>query len=635
MSSQSIVPTADQMTDPNYGASPAPSDYVSQSSQNPAPEVSDPGPVNGPSRLNSVLARIVGVPTPVNNAQPSASSGGSNEDSDPNFDPSSGQRSGGFKNALGTGLQVLSTALAGTPPGKRPSFLGGLGNGARAEDQALAQQQAIKFQSFQDQVRAADLHNQDLQKQAADDAQQKAQQAAEDFQREAYEGNGGTYNTHPNNGTAVTQTLQAQTAANGAATVTPGTHISANGKDILVPGNDPNSLAAQVQNYKALQGVLPGLPTLPEYDPSSAKSMSDIIKARNALGTQLHIMSNLVQGYDISGRALTHQELNNLIPAYQSQIDSLQKNGRATDYQLGTLKNTLAILQANEQHHSDTEDAVAAKATANAAAKAGAVANAELPAKEAEQKNASVLKAANAKIDNTSVVAFDPDAPGLNGSKGANVVLPKAQADAKGLASYKANPEKINGIIAGVNDVQTKINALADASADMSEVDPSVSATMSGNGIGLEWHGVGLGSLADIANSQGRVLANKGMNDATRNYIVALAGAHEAITQLPRLQTMGASSRVTEAQMQQAAKMLPTPGDNSDMANAKLIGLQNTIDPIRKQIPQMPGASMVPSFRENGGSNWSRAQRLQQSSAGKTPTQAGSNTGTFDYSSTM
>jgi len=30
--------------------------------------------------------------------------------------------------------------------------------------------------------------------------------------------------------------------------------------------------------------------------------------------------------------------------------------------------------------------------------------------------------------------------------------------------------------------------------------------------------------------------------------------------------------------MEQAAKMLPTPGDDSDMANAKLHGLQNTID---------------------------------------------------------
>jgi len=211
--------------------------------------------------------------------------------------------------------------------------------------------------------------------------------------------------------------------------------------------------------------------------------------------------------------------------------------------------------------------------------------------------------------------------------------MPKAQADGKGLPSYKANPEKINGLVAGVNDVQTKINALADASADMSEVDPSISATMTGNGIGLEWHGVGLGSLADIANSQGRVLANKGMNDATRNYIVALAGAHEAITQLPRLQTMGASSRVTEAQMQQAAKMLPTPGDDSDMANAKLHGLQNTIDPIRKQIPTMPGASLVPSFRENAGSNWNRAQRLQQTVP--TPKAPQSTKRAFNYDDTM
>ena len=620
MPTDNIVPTPDQMQDPSYGVA-APSstlgNVVSQPAAEPLP------PVNGPSRLNNVLARIAGTPPP---ATPSASSGGVASGVDDADNSSSG---GGWKSALGKGLQVLSTGLSGVPAGGRPSFLGGLGQGARADQAAQANAQAVKFATFNDQVRAANLHAQDLQKQAADDDQNKAQQAAEDFQNDALGNNGGTMETHPNNGTAVMQTLQSQTAANGSASITPGTHISADGENINVPANTPETLAAQVQNYKALQGKLPGLPTLPPFDPSSVKSMKDVTDARAALGQHLDIMQHLVQGYDQSGRPYTHQELNNLIPAYQAQIDSLSKNGGATDYQIGTLKNTLAILKANEQNHSDTEDAVAAKATKQKAAQAGAVANAELPAKQALQDNAAADKPQ--KIDNTSVVAFDPDAPGLNGSRGANVVMPKAQADAKGLYSYKANPEKLNGIVAGVNDVQTKINALADASADMSQVDPSVASTLSGNGIGLEWHGVGLGSLADIANSQGRVLANKGMNDATRNYIVALAGAHEAITQLPRLQTMGASSRVTQTQMEQAAKMLPVPGDDSDMANAKLQGLQNTIDPIRKQIPSMPGASMVPSFRENAGSNWSRAQRLPQTPAAKAPVKAKA----FDYSDTM
>ena len=361
---------------------------------------------------------------------------------------------------------MLSTGLSGIPAGGRPSFLGGLGQGARAEQASQANQQAVKFASFQDQIRAANLHAQDLQKQAADDAQTKAQQAAEDFQNEALGTHGGSMETHPNDGTAVMQTLQGQTAANGSATIAPGTHISADGKNINVPSNTPETLAAQVQNYKALEGKLPSLPGLPAFDPSSVKSMQDVTNARVELGKHLDIMQHLLQGYDVSGNPLSHQQLNNLIPAYQAQIDSLTKNGGATDYQLGTLKNTLAILQANEQHHSDTEDAVAAKVAQQKAQQAGAVANAQLPAKQALQDNAAGNKPQ--KIDSTSVVAFDPDAPGLNGTKGANVVLPKSQADAKGLYSYKANPEKINGLIAGVNDVQTKINALADASADMS-----------------------------------------------------------------------------------------------------------------------------------------------------------------------
>jgi flagellar biosynthesis/type III secretory pathway chaperone len=307
---------------------------------------------------------------------------------------------------LGKVASVVSTGLAGIPDKGRPSFISGLGSGARAENAAQAAQQEIKFRTFDDQVRAANLHNQDLQMQQQNEDQQAARQAAVDFQTEAIGKQGGTIDTHPNDGTSVTQTLQAQTAANGAATITPGTHISPNGKDINIPANNPQTMSAQLKNYKDMVGILPGLPSTPNIpDPSSVKNMSDVTNARANMGKAFDIFTHLTNGHNVDGSVYTHQQLNNLIPAYQAQIDSHTAKGDLSEYQMGTLKNTLSILQADEQNHSDAEDEANAKAAAQKAAQAGAVAGAQsqakLPATIAAQNNAAANKAANAKPSNT------------------------------------------------------------------------------------------------------------------------------------------------------------------------------------------------------------------------------------------
>ena len=168
MSTSSVTP--DQSSLANAVPSSAPSNYVeqnpapagnyvSQSSQNPPAEVADPGPANGPSRLNTVLSRIVGQPTVVNASKPSPGSGGfatTPEDAD----ETSGARPG-WKSALGKVAQVVSTGMSGIPDKGRPSFISGLGEGARSEKQAEATAQAIKFQDFDTQVRLANLHHQD------------------------------------------------------------------------------------------------------------------------------------------------------------------------------------------------------------------------------------------------------------------------------------------------------------------------------------------------------------------------------------------------------------------------------------------------------------------------------------------
>ena len=231
------------------------------------------------------------------------------------------------------------------------------------------------------------------------------------------------------------------------------------------------------------------------------------------------------------------------------------------------------------------------------------------------------LKADNTNLDS---VAYDPNYQNADGSKGANVVMSKADAQAKGLTHYKANPDTINTVVAGFNDVQNKLNQLADVVTDpkrMSQVQPTTAASMLsyGHGISLEFGAHGGGASGGIGIDTSRInerLYQRAVNEAnqaTRDYVTAMVGAHEAVTQLPRLQTFGKSNRMTEKRMEAAVNLLPHPGDGT-MAAQKMTSLQGMLDPLRKQVPHMPGAESVPSWLEqrrqqtpSGGNNLGRA----------------------------
>src|SRR5262249_20442883 len=107
---------------------------------------------------------------------------------------------------------VAENALAGIPDRGRPSFVTGLGQGARSAQAAQANQSEIKFRDFNTQLRLAALHRQDLAQQQQTDEQKSAQQAMQDFQHEAFDTvHNLQYTPHPNDGSAVLKTLQAQT----------------------------------------------------------------------------------------------------------------------------------------------------------------------------------------------------------------------------------------------------------------------------------------------------------------------------------------------------------------------------------------------------------------------------------------
>jgi hypothetical protein len=217
--------------------------------------------------------------------------------------------------------------------------------------------------------------------------------------------------------------------------------------------------------------------------------------------------------------------------------------------------------------------------------------------------------AAAQRASGQNVVAWDPEYQNIDGSKGANVVLDKGTAQQRGLFNYKADPSGINSLAGGMNDVQNKLNALADVVNDtnrMKQVQPELAAAMlnPNTGVTLSFGGHGGGASGGIGVATDRInawLNNANVKDAsqaTKDFVAATLASHEAVTNLPRLQTFGKSNRMTHEQMLAAVNLLPSPGDTPSFAQQKMENLQTMIDPLRKQIPHMPGAELIPSWLE-------------------------------------
>lgn len=495
---------------------------------------------------------------------------------------------------------TVSTGLAGIPDSGRSSFVTGLGEGTRSAQAAQKQAQDIKFKTFDDSVRAANLHNQDRQIQGREQEQYDTHESHQDTQHDWDEAHGIEYDTVPNTASAVTDHLKTQTSANGAASVPAGTHLSADGKSVLIPKQTDATQKGQMEQYKTFAPVL-GLPSLPQG--------ASFVPPR-----MLDALTHKMQGYDVSGNNITADKLPGVIASTQSQRDTLATSG-GTPAQLKALDNIIGIYKStlkadNDQQATIAKGKEAAKvaaetspeAIAGAASKAGAIAKAQEPFKKDLQDNAAANKP---KADSTELnaVAFDPNYQNPDGTKGGNVVMSKSDASAKGLQHYKADAGKVNSLVAGFNDVQNKLNMLADIANDpkrMGSVQAGVAAAMLAHGKGIE---VGaFGTHADTSRINEALYAEnvKSANQATRDYVTAMVGAHEAVTQLPRLQTFGQSSRMTQQQMEAAVNLLPHPGDGP-MAQQKMVALQQMLDPLRKQVPHMPGAESMPSWLEKQG----------------------------------
>lgn len=252
---------------------------------------------------------------------------------------------------LGSILQavagVASTGLAGIPNTGRPSFVSGLGSGARAEQAAEATAQDIKFKTFSDQVRVATLHNQDL---ALQNHTQEQQDSHEDHMAKMHANDsdwGIKYDTIANDGTAVMDHMKTQTAANGSVSVPPGAHISGDGKTIMIPQDTPETAAGQLSQYKAVGPAL-GFTLQP---PTGATKLDPKVASA---------FYNKLQGFDANGNIYTADKLPALIAANQSQRDDLAKKG-VPQNQLDALDGIVSKQKAQLKADTDASDTAANK----------------------------------------------------------------------------------------------------------------------------------------------------------------------------------------------------------------------------------------------------------------------------------
>ena len=483
---------------------------------------------------------------------------------------------------------VAETALSGIPDKGRPSFVTGLGEGARAEQANIANQQAIKFRDLDSQIRIAALHHQDQELQLRTQDQQDAHQKFQDFQDDWDSDHGIVKNTIPNHGGAVVDHLTAQTAANGAATVPAGTYLSADGNSIHVPTDSSETDAGMLQKYNTFATAY-GLPALPRGAQFVPQKFQDYLT---------HVM----QGYALDGTPINHDLLPQKIATMQTQRDQLAKSN-ATPDQLTALDHTIGILKANQdaldshaasvkkqskQAELDAENSP--QSIAGAAKKAGAVANAELPSKITLQDNSAANKAQAAATQ--LGYAYDP-------KNDQTVAVTADQAQAQGLTTFrKVNQTQIaadthNSSV--LNDVSSKTNAVIQSSGALDQNQRQrdiISWALGDNGIK-----VGFGEHLQLPMD---ALVNNSLNsrnmgqasDQTKNYIIGVLSLREAAMGMNRVLT--GSARASETQIKALQATLPGYEADSGMAIRRLRSFAQNVDQLRKPIPVIPGVPRTP-----------------------------------------
>src|ERR1700688_3766584 len=295
--------------------------------------------VTMPSNSDSPLASAMGNTTPVR----------------PTYDPSQEQQtdadlsgpqsapSSRLMQILSAVAKVGSTAAAGIPAGNRPSFLGGVGQGARAENAAQATQQQLKFQNFQDQVRLAQMHNEDIRMQNAEDDHQAAVQTNADAQADRMtKTTGMTYTFVPNSdgGKEVWDHFGVQMAQNGSVSVPAGT--IAGPKGWYVPNKSSVEQAqANTKDWNS-RAQFYGFTPLPAGQTVAPAAYDQLRQASNGLDNQGHTM----HADDLQARV---DNMTEALAKYKEQPNADTNTITAVQSDISHLTNLSKITNAREQ----------------------------------------------------------------------------------------------------------------------------------------------------------------------------------------------------------------------------------------------------------------------------------------------
>lgn len=464
---------------------------------------------------------------------------------------------------------VGATALAGIPDTGRPSFVTGLGEGARAEKQQEANQAAIKFKTFDDQVRAAQLHNQDLEIQARTQAQADAHQAAQDTQHDWDEAHGIQYQTIPNSGQAATDYLTAQ-SGNGGASIPPGTHLSADGKSILIPKQSDETQSALLKKYQTFSSAY-NLPSLPD-------------GAQFVPGKFVDYLQNKLEGKNLDGSVIKHDDIPGAIADLQTTRANLAKNANTDPAVLSQIDGTIGHLKENQKALDDHQASVFKTQQAQQLDTLNKSEAIKAKYKEQEQDNAAGDKGTG---DSTLGYAYDP-------KNDQTVAVTADQAKAQGFTTFrKVNQTQIAGDTHNasvLNDVSSKTNAVIQSASALDQPQKQrdiISWALGDNGIKIGF-GDHLALPMDALVNNSLNSRNMGQaSDQTKQYIIGVLSLREAAMGMNRVLT--GSARASETQIKALQATLPGYEPDSKTALQRLQSFSQNVDQLRKPIPVIPG----------------------------------------------
>jgi hypothetical protein len=545
--------------------------------------------------------------------------------------PAAPQAPSRLQKILGAVASVATTGLSGIPDRGRPSFVSGLGEGARAEQAAQAQQQAIKFKTFDDQVRMAELTNQSLKLQNDTQAQTDAHIKAEIDNRALANEYGIDYDTISNHGPAVMDHLIAKTAASGTASVPPGINVSADGQNIYIPKDNDQTREGQKSMYNALAPAL-GLPGLPQ-------------GAAFVPPRLMNMLTNKVHGFTITGEAPKHEELPGMIGAAQAQRDNLAKNG-GTPAQLTALDNMIGIYKANldalDKHANDLKaqgkqaelDVENNPANQAAAAKgAGLKKGAEEKAAFPYQLELAKEKAANAGAGKPgSVVGFDPQS---NQRVVVNSNDPKAGSLQQ---SAKVTPQQLDQWGTSQNqfaNVQLAVSRYDQAARTFAQSGKpgdivGINSALNQSGIGDikigEW-GVkvpGFSSLAEASSRVANSQAFKSLSPAGQDLVDKYFRMMSSIPEYQKAAT--GIGRTNKEMLDLELKNIPDPTMPPSIISNRLGSFQEALSSNASRVPRIQG---VPHYQDVQQHYQPQAQQPQAQQPQAPSASLGSNLGSW------